>query len=442
MSETIEKTIVKDVQTKKNHTGPFLIMVALFFVVGFLTVVNQQFQVPLKGAFLGNAGEIKDALATMLTFAFFLGYPATSGIGAKWVENKGYKMTLVNGLIMLVFGLGIFELSAWSNSMLPSVSLAGGEVPLAFFVFLIGSFVVGCALAILQIVINPYLTACIVPGTTAVTRMSIGGSSNSTGTTLAPLFVTYIVFAGAEASDVQIGDIYIPLGALLAFVAVLAFIIPKLNLPNIGSQEEKEDAEPVKLDKSVWSFSHLKLGVVAIFMYVGVEVCVGANLGLYIEQLIEKGEFPDAVKLLWFDGKSVAILPAIYWFSMLVGRLCGSFLSKIAGTTQLLVTAGGATVLVIAGMLTANPWLLVAVGLLHSIMWGAIFALAIDKLGPYTSKGSGALMIGVVGGALMPLFQGILASSLGSWDMTWFLVIAGELYLVYYALVGYKHNLD
>ncbi|WP_299319369.1 hypothetical protein [uncultured Porphyromonas sp.] len=160
-------------------------------------------------------------------------------------------------------------------------------------------------------------------------------------------------------------------------------------------------------------------------MYVGVEVAVGNNINLYGQSL-------------GFQPQDAALLATIYWGLMLVGRLCGSFLSSISANKQLTITASGAGLLVLGGMLLDNPYLLVGAGLFHSVMWGAIFSLAIDKLGKYTSAGSGALMMGIVGGAILPFAQGILADSLGGWQWTWIIVVVAEAYLLFYALSGHK----
>lgn len=409
-------------QSKANHTGPFLILVGLFFVVGFLTVVNQQFQSPLQESLLANTGSLKNTLTTLITFAFFMGYPAFGGVASKWADQKGYKNTLIIGLIMLVGGLGIEALSAYSAQTMGEVALSDAQVPIAFFIFILGSFALGSSLAVLQTVINPFIAVCSVPGTSSVTRMSIGGSANSIGTTAAPFFVTYLVFGGGAP---QVDNLVMPLVILMLTVVVVTLVLKKLHLPN--PDVAGDDVDSSSLTKSVWSFSHLKWGVVGIFVYVGVEVAIGSNLFLY-------------AKDLGFTKDAATQMTSFYWGGMLVGRLVGSFLSRVSGQRQLLVTAGVATILVVAGMLTNMPWLFVAVGLMHSIMWGAIFSLAIDKLGPYTSKASGALMIGVAGGAVIPWLQGIMADVVGGWEMTWILVILGELYLVWYAVAGHKVN--
>ena len=158
-------------------------------------------------------------------------------------------------------------------------------------------------------------------------------------------------------------------------------------------------------------------------MYVGAEVCVGNNINLYAEN---KGL------------SNPALLATLYWGLMLVGRLCGSFLSSISASKQLAFTSALAGILVLIAMVLDNPYFLIGAGLFHSVMWGAIFALAIDKLGKYTAAGSGALMMGIVGGAILPLLQGFLADSFHGWQWTWAIVVIGEAYLLYYALIGHK----
>ena len=136
------------------------------------------------------------------------------------------------------------------------------------------------------------------------------------------------------------------------------------------------------------------------------------------------------------DYASPALLATLYWGGMLIGRLVGSSLSKISPRTQLTVTTSFAAILTLLAITFDNPWLLTAVGLFHSIMWGAIFTLSVAHLGKYTSVASGVFMIGVVGGAVFPLLQGVLADVLGGWRWSWCLVIIGELFMLYYALVG------
>lgn len=414
-----------NVKQTQNYTGPFITMVFLFFIVGFLTVVNQQFQGPLQAALLSGAPAIQNTLATMITFTWFLAYPLTGGLGASWVNKHGYKGTLVRALMVMIVGLAIFEGSVLTAVNCPDsvVTFSGSAVPVAYFIFLAGSFVVGMAVTVMQVVINPYLIVCDVKGTSGIQRQNIGGSANSIGTTIAPIFVAGLIFGGAIADDIKISDLIIPFIGLMITIAVVMFVVTKLNLPNIeGTTAEVGE----KLERSGWSFRHLALGVAAIFFYVGVEVCVGANIKMYADTLVD------------YADKS-ALMASMYWGGMLIGRLVGASLSKVSARTQLLFTVIGAIVLLIAAMITGNPWILVGMGLFHSIMWSAIFTLSIAHLGKYTSIGSGLLMIGVLGGGIMPLMQGMFADALGGdWTWTWTIVLLGEAYLLYFALIGYK----
>lgn len=423
-----------------NYVGPFITLVFLFFVVGFLTTANGQFQGPLRAAFLEGAADLKNTFATLITFSWFLAYPLTGGVGSSWVTKHGYKGTLVRGLFVMIIGLFIFFLSSWFTVQYPEskVQIASASVPTGFFIFLLGSFVVGASATILQVVINPYLAACTVKGTQSIQRLAIGGSANAIGTTIAPFFVTGIVFGGLAMEEVQVSQLMVPFIALVAIMFLVALVIMKLSLPDIqGTKAEAGE----KLEKSVWSFSHLTLGVIAIFFYVGVEVAIGANINLYaIEQESLNGPFSffgnSSLTVFGINFAIPALMATLYWGGMLIGRLVGSSLSKVSPRTQLVVTTVSATTLTIIAILMNNPWLLVAVGLFHSIMWGAIFTLSIAKLGKYTSVASGVFMIGVVGGAILPLLQGILADTIGGWRWTWFIVIFGELYMLYYALIG------
>ena len=423
----------------QSYLVPFIIMVVLMALVGLITNLNGQFQAPMKAAFLLMAGAQTNTLTTLITFAFFLGYLAMGIPSAKCIEQKGYKKTLITGLLGLIVAFGIYELSAYIFETVDIVKFqptidtarAAGEgykyegavvIPTAYYVFLVAAFVAGSALTFLQAVLNPYIVACNVNGTTGVTRQSIAGTANSAMTTIGPLIVAYVIFSGKSGLDIELSSLYIPFLILIVLVAGLIAALTQLHLPTIASAEKKEGEV---LEKSVWSFSHLALGVVAIFMYVGVEVCVGNNINLYGQSL-------------GFEPSQAALMATIYWGLMLVGRLCGSFLSSISASKQLLITSLGAGILVLGGMILNNPYLLAGAGLFHSVMWGAIFSLAIDKLGKYTSAGSGALMMGIVGGAILPLVQGVLADSLGGWQFTWIIVLIGEAYLLYYAVAGHK----
>ena len=403
-------------------------MVILMALIGFITSLNQQFQAPLKETFLAESGALKNALATFITFSFFLSYLLMGPVSARYLQRCGYKKTLLKGIVVVAFSLVIFELSALSfqwigEGSLNHITIGSIQLPLGYFLFLIGSFVSGTGLTYLQSSVNPYVVVCNVPHTTGVTRQNIAGTGNSLMTTLVPLFVGLVIFGGKEGSELEVSAIFLPMAILILFVGLLYFGVRTTNLPELPNTTE---AKGEHLEHSVFSFRHLTLGVIGIFMYVGCEVCVGSNIVLYAQQDLGIS-YEMAVK--W---------TSLYWFSMLVGRFFSSFLSMIKAHIQLAVSTFCAGLLVVLAILLKMPWLLIGVGLFHSLMWGAIFSLSLEGLGKYTARATGVLLMGVVGGAILPFTQGLLADLFHSWTWTWLLIIAGEVYMLYYALWGYK----
>lgn len=306
------------------------------------------------------------------------------------------------------------------------VSIIGNHISVGFFIFLIGSFVIGVAATILQVVLNLYLTVCRIGKTTALQRQMIGGTSNSIGMAIAPLVISYLIFHGTPLHDIVTKQFIIPLIILILIMLIITLLVGKTQMPSIDNVRQ---APEEKFDKSVWSFRNLKLGVWGIFFYVGIEVAVGANVNMYASEL--GGSFAS----------NATHMVALYWGLLLLGRFLGSFIKQVPSEKQLVIASIGAIVLLVLAMLTANPWILTLIGFFHSIMWPAIFTLATDQLGKYTTKASGVLTMGVIGGGIIPLLQGIFADVMGgNWLWTWLLVIAGEAYILYYGLNGYKQH--
>lgn len=413
-----------------NQTRPvpvftvFSVMLLLYFIIGLFTVINQQFQIPLQTAMLPHDGNITNALVTMLNFSWFLAYPLSEGFGTRWLQKYGYRKTSVWALAILIVGLGVYELAVLFHIYTPvHISILGNPVSVGFFIFLVGSFIIGVAATILQVVLNLYLAKAPVGHTTALQRQMIGGTSNSIGMAIAPLVVSYVIFYGTPLHHIRTEQFILPLIFLMAGMGIVTFLTGRVRMPVIFSEKT---GKPIVLEKSIWSFSHVRLGLWAIFFYVGVEVAVGANINMYAVDL-GKGYAGQATHMA-----------AFYWGLLLLGRLLGSFVKTISSQTQLVAASIGSIVLLILAIVFSNPWILACIGLFHSIMWPAIFTLAIDQLGKYTSKASGVLMIGVVGGGILPFLQGILADLLhGSWRWTWLLVIIGEIYILYYGFKGY-----
>ena len=425
---------------KRNGLGPFVVLTFIYFIVGFLTTVNGQFQGPLKIAFLSHADELRNTLTTLISFFFFLGYLLNSSLGGKWINQHGYKITLLRALCVMVAGLLTYSLSSWVVVHYGDAHLTimGDQVPYGYFIFLLGSFLMGTSAALLQVVINPYVAAYDLPGTQPVQRMNIVCAINSFGTTIAPFFVTGIIFAGVALDSVTADQLMIPFLLIALCIVVTTIVTSRLSLPDIeGTRAEGDE----KLERSVWSFRHLTLGVVAIFFYVGTEVSIGVNVNLHAMELIDAGHglsfFGKDHLILWgLDLGIPALLATLYWGGFMVGRMTFSFFDSISPRKLLAATTIIATVQIIVAMITNNLWILVSVGLCHSVMWSCIFTLSIKGLKKYTSKASGVFMMGVFGGAVFPVLQGAFADAVGSWQWTWSIALVCELVMLSYALWG------
>ncbi|WP_407533671.1 MFS transporter [Elizabethkingia meningoseptica] len=426
----------------QKHTSilPFAIITFIYFIVGFLTTVNEQLQAPLKFTFLAEAGSLKNTFTTLISFFFFLGYLLNGTLGSKWVNAFGYKSTILRGLMFMIFGLFMYLCSSWIGYQYPHLAIrfSDAAIPYGFIVFVIGSYLMGTSAAIIQVVVNPYAASYQLRGTQPVQRLNILTAINSIGTTSAPFFVTIIMFSGISIENIEIKQLLLPLAILISVVIIVALITKRLHLPDIANTRAVSGE---KLERSIWSFRHFALGVLAIFFYVGTEVAIGANINLHAFELKDSGQ------PMTFFGKTDiiiggmdlgihALLSTLYWGGFLVGRAISSFFSRISARTQLTVTTSLATILVIIAMITQNLWFLVAVGLLHSTMWSCIFSLSIKGLNKYTSKASGVFISAVFGGAVFTLIQGGLADIFGSWRWTWSLSVICELLMLSYALFG------
>ena len=424
-----------------KSAGPFLLLTFIYFIVGFLTTVNGQCQGPLQVAFLSKVTATKNFLATLISFAFFLGYLLNSARTGRLLNRIGYKNTLVRSMIVMVLGLAFYLASAviaeyWGGA---GVRLSQDFVPFGYFVFLVGSYLMGTAAAMLQVVINPYIAAYPLPGTQPVQRMNFTCAVNSFGTTIAPFFVTGVMFAGVSLDCVSADQLTVPFLVMMLIIAFTTWSTSKANLPDIeGTRENSSNVESEGKtasaidsknckERSIWSFRHLKYGVITIFFYVGTEVGIGNNMNLHAMDLMGLGY-----------NVSPALLATLYWGGFMIGRMVSAGLKNVAPRPMLIFVTVAAIVLMVTSMVTENLWLMAAVGLFHSVMWSCIFTLAVDGLKEYTSKASGVFMMGVFGGAVFPVLQGLLADYVGSWQFTWLIPLFCEFVILWYGLVGYK----
>ena len=409
-----------------KSAGPFLLLTFIYFIVGFLTTVNGQCQGPLKIAFLSQVTDTKNSLATLISFAFFLGYLLNSSRTGKMLDKIGYKQTLVRSMVVMVFGLAFYLASAliaeyWGGK---GMHIGSDFVPFGYFVFLFGSYLMGTSAAMLQVVINPYVAAYPLPGTQPVQRMNFTCAINSIGTTVAPFFVTGVMFAGVSLDSVSADQLTIPFFVMTLVIALTTWSTSKAKLPDIEGTRETG----TKPKRSIWSFRHLKYGVFTIFCYVGTEVGIGNNMNLHAMDLATQGV-----------AVSPALLATLYWGGFLVGRMVSSGLKNVAPRPMLLTVTVAAIALMTISMFTENLWLMAAVGLFHSVMWSCIFTLSVDGLKEYTSKASGIFMMGVFGGAVFPVIQGLIADYVGSWQYTWLVPLACEFVILWYGLIGYRN---
>lgn len=283
-----------------KSAGPFLLLTFIYFIVGFLTTVNGQCQGPLKIAFLSQVTDTKNSLATLISFAFFLGYLLNSSKTGRMLDKIGYKQTLVRSMVVMVFGLAFYLASAliaeyWGGK---GMHIGSDFVPFGYFVFLFGSYLMGTSAAMLQVVINPYVAAYPLPGTQPVQRMNFTCAINSIGTTVAPFFVTGVMFAGVSLDSVSADQLTIPFFVMTLVIALTTWSTSKAKLPDIEGTRET-DSKP---KRSIWSFRHLKYGVFTIFCYVGTEVGIGNNMNLHAMDLATQG-----------IAVSPALLATLYW---------------------------------------------------------------------------------------------------------------------------------
>ena len=373
--------------------GPFLLLTFVYFIVGFLTTVNGQCQGPLKVAFLSEVTENNNSLTTLISFSFFLGYLLNSSKTGRMMNRLGYKKTLIRSMMVMVMGVAFYFASALCAEYCSDVTIGFGNdiVPIGYFVFLLGSYIMGTSAAMLQVVINPYIAAYPLPGTQAVQRMNFTCAINSIGTTIAPFFVTAVMFSGVPLDRVSASQLTLPFLVMMIVIAFTTWSTSKASLPDIeGTREEMSD----KPRRSIWSFRHLRYGVITIFFYVGTEVGVGNNMNLHAMDLMKQG----------YD-LSPALLATLYWGGFLVGRMVSAGLKNVAPRPMLITVTVATIALMTTSLFTENLWLMAAVGLFHSVMWSCIFTLSVDGLKEYTSKASGIFMMGVFGGAVFPVLQ-------------------------------------
>ena len=369
---------------------------------------------------LGNA-------ANFIAYAF-LGLPA-----GFLLKGKGYKFTALAAVSVGFIGVGISYLSGVFGS---------------FPVYLLGAFVSGFSMCMLNTVVNPLLNTLGGGGNKGNQLIQLGGSLNSLAATIVPVLAGYLI--GEVTEKTQVADVNLALFIAmaifaLAFVIILFSEIPEPELEAAAAAGEQKKENTMSLIKGALSHKNLVFGIIAIFLYVGIEVGIPNFVNLYMTGALAEGGLGIATAV-------AGSLVGAYWFLMLCGRLIGGAIgAKVSSKTMMTVVSAAAILFLLVGMfmpktLTVNvletqlPVALlffVLCGLCTSVMWGAIFNLAVEGLGKYTSIASGLFMVMVCGGGILPLLQGAVADAAGFINSYWVLV-AALVYILWFALVGSK----
>ncbi|HTZ97289.1 MAG TPA: sugar MFS transporter [Terriglobales bacterium] len=426
MSDTIVRS--NEVTTKaaqESYGRPLAVVTTLFFMWGFLTCLNDILVPHLKAIFALNYAQVM-----LVQFSFFSAYFLFSIPAAKVVDWIGYQRTMVAGLLTMAAGALLF---------VPAASLA------SYPIFLTALIILAAGITALQVAANPYVIA-LGPSQTASSRLNLTQAFNSLGTTIAPkigglLILSTVpltaleiqslsppalqVYRAQQASSVKIP--YVVIGVLLM---LLALVIGRSRLPKIAAARHPLGED---VNDSLWKHRNLILGALGIFCYVGAEVSIGSFLVNYFGQPNIAGLVPEVA----------AGFVTFYWGGAMVGRFVGSGLLRKIRTGHLLaICAVCAIALVMTSMLTYGRlamWSMLAVGLFNSIMFASIFALGLAELGPLAGDASGILNMAIVGGAVVPLVQGVIADRIGI-HHAFFMPILCYLYILFYALIGSRPN--
>lgn len=400
--------------SQQNHTPALVVLTTLFFMMGFITCMNDILIPHLKDIF-----DLTYVQAMLIQFCFFTAYAIMSIPMGYLVGKIGYKNGVISGFVLTAIGCLLFYPAAGSHS---------------YATFLGALFILASGVTLLQVAGNPYVTLLSKPGKESAT-LTLVQAFNSLGTTIAPQIGAFLILADATqtvSKAEQISSVQIPYLGLAGLLIILAVFVKMIRLPDARKIAEEESEHNHDGKHSVWQYCHLVFGAAGIFCYVGAEVSIGSLLVSVLGYL--KG----------LDHASAAKYLSFYWGGAMVGRFLGSaIMAKIAPNRYLAFNATAAVALLGVAMLAGKAgadiamWALLAIGFFNSIMFPTIFSLATKGLGRFTSSASGVLCTAIVGGAVVPVVQGWAADTYGL--MISFVVSAiCYVYIVFFAIKGYK----
>lgn len=415
--------------TLQNDRRSYMISIGtigiLFFIFGFVTWLNGTL-IP----FLKIACELSNLQAYFVTFAFYISYLFMAPPSSLVLKKVGFKNGMALGLLLMAIGSLIFIPAAMSRT---------------FGLFLTGLFVQGSGLALLQTASNPYITI-IGPRESAAKRIAIMGIANKIAGTISPIILGAVILAGANQLmdqvnlvtgaekelmlDALANKVIMPYVVMAMVLILLAFMIRYAHLPEIDPEEDDETGHSSHAVKSAWyMYPHLLLGFLAIFFYVGVEVMAGDTIILYGKSLgisLDMSRYFTSLTLI----------------SMVIGYIIGiiTIPKYIKQDKALAVSAVLGVTFTIIALLTTGFTSVLFIGLLgfaNAMMWPSIWPLAIADLGKFTKEGSALLVMGIAGGAIIPLIYGSLVDVMGN-RQAYMIMIPFYLYILYFAVKGHK----
>ena len=400
--------------SQQNHNPALVVLTALFFMMGFITCMNDILIPHLQKIFT-----LTNFQAMLVQFCFFTAYAIMSIPMGHLVGKIGYKNGVIGGFLLTAVGCLLFYPAADSQS---------------YPTFLGALFILASGVTLLQVSGNPYVTLLAKPGKESAT-LTLVQAFNSLGTTIAPKIGALLIFTDAaqKASKAeQIASVQIPYLGLAGLLILLAVFVKMIRLPDARKIAVEESEHNHDGKTSVWQYKHLIFGMVGIFCYVGAEVSIGSFM-VNILGFLKGLSHAEGADMLMY-----------YWGGAMVGRFLGSaVMARVAPNRYLAFNASVATALLVIAIMVGKGnaniamWALLAIGFFNSIMFPTIFSLATKNLGKFTNSASGILCTAIVGGALIPVLQGKIADDFGMM-ISYVAPAVCYLYIVFFALKGYK----
>ena len=393
----------------KSSNGPLMMIGILFFVFGFITWVNS-----VLIAFFKDAFQLNNFDSLLVTFAFFISY-FVMAIPSSWVLAKtGFKRGMSLGLLSMAIGTLLF---------IPAAKMAN------YPMFLFGLFVIGTGLALLQTASNPYVTI-LGPSESAAKRISVMGICNKVAGILSQFIFGGLFLSTGLVGNEKLNTVITPYGIMTAILVALAIWVWFSSLPEVEAEEDKQDQGSVK--DSVWSYPNLVLGLIAFFLYVGVEVIAGDTI---INYGVSQG----------FDKDVAKIFTTYTLYGMLAGYIVGIlFIPKYLSQQKALNYSAILGIVFSIGTIFFTGFTsvlcLALLGLANALMWPALWPLAIQGLGKFTKLGSALIIMMISGGALLPLLYGKIADQIGDTQKAYMIMIPCYIFIYFYATIGHKKS--